>query len=126
MRKEKTATIFFDIEKAYDKVNKEKTLERLETWEYGDGSFFADDLVIYITQNVGRVASRAMQGVINKLYAWAAKKRLTFFPHKTVSMTFRKRRRRNEEQIEIMLRNKIIPSKESIQFLGMILDSKLN
>ena len=29
-RKEKTAAIFFDIEKAYDKVNREKTLEQLE------------------------------------------------------------------------------------------------
>ena len=26
-RKEKTAAIFFDIEKAYDKVNREKTLQ---------------------------------------------------------------------------------------------------
>ena len=29
-RKEKTAAIFFDIEKAYDKVNREKTFEQLE------------------------------------------------------------------------------------------------
>ena len=29
-RKEKTAAIFFDIEKAYEKVNAEKTLEQLE------------------------------------------------------------------------------------------------
>ena len=29
-RKEKTATIFFDIGKAYDKVNREKTLEQLK------------------------------------------------------------------------------------------------
>ena len=41
-------------------------------------------------------------------------------------MIFRKRRKRNEEQIEIMLRNKIIPSKEGTQFLGMTLDNRLN
>ena len=29
-RKEKTAVIFFDIEKAYDKVNRDMTLEQLE------------------------------------------------------------------------------------------------
>ena len=29
-RKEKTAAIFFDIEKAYDTVNRDKTLEQLE------------------------------------------------------------------------------------------------
>ena len=41
-------------------------------------------------------------------------------------MVFRKRRKRNEEPIEITLRNKIIPNKGSTQFLGMTLDSKLN
>ena len=38
-------------------------------------------------------------------------------------MTFRKR---NEEPIEIMLKNKIIPSEESNQFLEKTLDSRLN
>ena len=37
-----------------------------------DGSLFADDLSIYITIRNQRVASRALQGVINKLNAWAA------------------------------------------------------
>ena len=41
-------------------------------------------------------------------------------------MIFKKRRKRNEEPIEIMLRSKIIPYKESTQFLGMALDSRLN
>ena len=35
-------------------------------------------------------------------------------------------RKRNEEPLEIMLRNEIIPSKESTQFLGITLDSRLN
>ena len=47
-------------------------------------------------------------------------------PNKSVSMKFRKRRNRNEEPLEIMLRNKIIPSKDISQFLGMTLDSRLN
>ena len=41
-------------------------------------------------------------------------------------MVFRKKRKRNEEPLEIMLRNEIILSKESTQFLGVILDSRLN
>ena len=47
---------------------------------------------------------------------------LTFSPRKIVGMKFRKR----NEEIEIMLSNKIIPCKESIQFLGITLDSRLN
>ena len=37
-----------------------------------------------------------------------------------------KLRKRNEEPIEIVLRNKILTSKENTQFLGMTLDSRLN
>ena len=74
-----------------------------------DGSFFADDLAIYIITRNQRVAARALQGMTNKLDTWAAERALTFSPNKTVSMLFRKR---NEEPLEIMLRNKIIPSKE--------------
>ena len=67
------------------------------------------------------MASRALQGVAKKLDS--ADRGLTFSPSKTVSMKFRKR---NKEPIEIMLRNKIIPSKESTQFLGITLVSGLN
>ena len=41
-------------------------------------------------------------------------------------MVFKKRRKRNNEPIEITLRNKIITNKENTQFLGMTLDSRLN
>ena len=77
-----------------------------------DESPFADNLAIYITTRYQRVASRALQGMINKLDGWAAEKELIFSPNKTVSMIFRKRRKSNEEQIEIMLRNKITAYKK--------------
>ena len=51
-----------------------------------DGSLFADDLAIYITTRNQRVATRALQGVTNKLDAWAAGKGLTFSSSKTVCM----------------------------------------
>ena len=148
-RKEKTTKIFFDIKKAYEKVNRDKTLEQLEnmgrmlefirkligekwitkqTDRFGnstsvtiflvaihdilkklgngvDGSLFADNLTIYITTKNQRVAARALQGVTNKLDAWAVEKALTFFPNKTVSTKCRKR---NEEPIKIMLRIEIL------------------
>ena len=43
-----------------------------------------------------------------------------------VSMIFRKKRNKNEEPMEIILSNEIIPSKESTHFLGMAQDSRLN
>ena len=33
-RKEKITAMYFDIEKAYDKVNRKKTFEHRKTWEY--------------------------------------------------------------------------------------------
>ena len=56
-----------------------------------DGSVFADDLTIYITRSNQRVASRTLQGVTNKLDAWAAERGLTFSPNKIASMIFRKK-----------------------------------
>ena len=69
------------------------------------------------------MAARALQVVTNRLDVWAAKRGLTFSTSKTISMTFRKR---NEEPLEIKLRNETIPFKESTQFLGMTLHSRLN
>ena len=90
-----------------------------------DGSFFIDDLAIHITTRNQRVAFRALQGATNKLDAWLAERSLTFSPSKTVRFTFRKRGKRNKEPLEIMLRSRIIPSKESI-FLMRFFQAFLN
>ena len=66
------------------------------------------------------MATRVVQRVTKNLIAQTVERALTSCLSKTVNMIFRKR---NEE---IMLRNKIIPFKESIQFLGMTLDGRLN
>ena len=125
--------VFFDIEKAYDKVNREKTFEQLENMgKQGRMMEFIRELIgerwikvrvggsisqskhtdseisqrrvlsvtIFLVTRSQRVESKTLQGVINKLVAWAAKRGLTFSPSNTVSMPFRKR---NEELIEIML-----------------------
>ena len=72
-----------------------------------DGSLFADDLAIYITRK-----QRALQGLTNKLDAWAAEIRLTFSTSNTVNMVIIKRKR-NKEPMKITTRNQITPNKES-------------
>ena len=54
-----------------------------------DGSFFADEIAIYITTRNKKVAARALQGNTNKLDAWAVEKSLTFSTNKTVNMVYR-------------------------------------
>ena len=82
--------------------------------------------VIYITIRNLRVAPRAPQRTTNKLEKWAMERGLKFFPSKTTTMIFRKRRKREEEPLEITLGNHIIQQNESTQFKGMTLDSRLN
>ena len=48
-------------------------------------------LTIYITTINNRVASRALQGVTKSLDAWAAERKLIFFPKKTVNIIFKKK-----------------------------------
>ena len=78
--------------------------------------------MVYITIRNQRVATGALQVVTNKLNVYAAGIGLTFSTRKTVSMIFRKRRKRNEEPMEITLRNPILHFKEVTQFLGIILN----
>ena len=80
------------------------------------GKLFADDLAIYITIKYQRVSARALQGGTNKLNTWAAERGLTFSPNKTVSIVFRKRRKRNEEPLKIMLNYKLYPLKKIPNF----------
>ena len=61
--------------------------------------------------------ARALQGITNKLDAWAAERGLNFSTSKTVNIVFNIKRKRNEEPMVITLGNKIIPNKESTHFL---------
>ena len=72
---------------------------------------FLKKYFFFFTKNQ-RVATRALQGITNRLEVWAAERGLTFSTSKTISMTFRKRRKGNEEPLEIKLRNEAIHLKK--------------
>ena len=55
-----------------------------------DGLFFANDLDIHITTRNQRMAIRALQGITNKLNAWAVKRGLTFSTSRTEEREMRK------------------------------------
>ena len=89
-------------------------------------SLFTDDLVIYFTTRNQRVVARTLQRVTSKLDVWTAEELLTFSTSKTINIVFRKRRRRIKEPMKITLKTKVIPYKESTQFLRLTLNSRLN
>ena len=101
------------------------TLFLVQITEFGR-SLFADDLAIYIPTKNQKVEIRARQGVAKKLNAWPVERELNFFPSKTVHMVFRIRIKRNEDPLEITIRNQIIPCKEHTQFQEMTLDNRMN
>ena len=61
---------------------------------------FLQMMAIYITTRNQRVAARALQEVTNKLFAWAADRRLTFSTSKTVSMIFKREEREMMNQLK--------------------------
>ena len=91
-----------------------------------NGSHFADDMPVLHYNKKSENGSQSSTGSDQQTGCMGSGKGLDISPRKTVSMVFRKRRKRNKEPIEIMLRNKIISLKESTHFLGMTLDSRLN
>ena len=72
-------------------------------------------LPLYKTTRNLKLATRASQGTTSNFEAMAVDSRLFFLLSKTVVMVFRKRKERNKEPLEIMLRNQIIPYMESTQ-----------
>ena len=82
--------------------------EQMNRLENSTGSSTKWHLAIYIYYNKKpKGASLALQGIANKLDAWAAERGLTFFTNKTINMVFRKRRKRNMKAMEITLRKKL-------------------
>ena len=57
---------------------------------------------MYITTRNQRVASRALQVVVKKLYEYAVERGIAFSTRKTVNIIFRKK---NKEPMKIILRN---------------------
>ena len=64
-----------------------------------------------------------MLEVTNKVDTWPVEGGLTFSTSKAVKIIFKKG---NEESMKIKLKNKILPNKKIIQFLGITKGSRLN
>ena len=77
-----------------------------------DGSYFVDGVAIYITIRNLRVATRALQGVTNKLDSWEN-------TSKTVNIILEREWETNKNHTKK-------PYKESTKILGLTLDNRIN
>ena len=94
------------------------------------GSLYADDLIIYCTTSTPTVAERLLQRETDKIIEWTKRTGLHLSPSKSEAIIFEKckirGKRRRTDPKGILIENTLIPYKESIRFLGLILDKRLN
>ena len=88
-------------------------------------SLYVDDLLIYGTGPYLPTLERRMQCAINKIQLWSHNHGFSFSAPKTNCIHFH-RLKANQPPLLLTLNRTIIPNRDSITFLGMTIDNKLN
>jgi ribonuclease HI len=88
-------------------------------------SLYVDDLAIFCKAARLSSATRQLQNTVARLARWAEKTGFSFSPTKTKCIHF-SRHRSVFPDPEISLKNEIIPVCETVKFLGLVFDQKLN
>lgn len=89
------------------------------------GSLYVDDFMIYTAGRYFPRMQRQLQLAINAASTWALEHGFKFSVEKTNCIHFSRKKGLPQEPI-LKLNNKNIPHRESVRFLGMILDRRLN
>lgn len=85
---------------------------------------YADDLLLYTCHQKINIASSCLTDSLQNLSHWLFYNGLDLSPSKSNIVLFS--RKRNLPDIDIRVNGSSIPVKESVKFLGLILDNKLN
>ena len=86
---------------------------------------YVDDLLVYCSGSYVPGMERRMQNTINKINAWADSHGFAFSTTKTNCIHFH-HKRKFQTPLKLYLNNAIIPNRESIKYLGMIIDYRMN
>jgi hypothetical protein len=87
---------------------------------------FADDLLIAVKADTTKEAENFANIEISKITKWAEDNKITFNEQKSKVMVVTRRKRREKTDVSIYLNNRPLELLNSIKYLGVILDSKLN
>jgi hypothetical protein len=87
---------------------------------------FADDLLIAVKAGNPKEAENFANIEISKIAKWAADNKIKFNEQKSKVMLITRRKRREKTDVTIYLNNSPLEQVNSIKYLGVILDSKLN
>ena len=88
-------------------------------------ALYVDDLLIYCCGKFVPGLERRVQLSVNKVSAWASARGFVFSASKTNCIHFH-RRRHFQPPLLLTLNGSIIPNRDSIKYLGMVVDRKLN
>jgi hypothetical protein len=84
-----------------------------------------DDVAIYCSSRTIATTERRLQDAINRLSRWARENGFTFFPDKAKRLHFTRLRGLHPDPCS-SLRNRVLPFAPILEFLGLILHSKLS
>jgi ribonuclease HI len=87
---------------------------------------FADDLLIAVKAEGIREAENITNIEINKISIWAKNNKINFNEQKSKVMVISRRKRKENKDILVYLNNKPLEQVQTIKYLGLIIDSKLN
>ena len=90
-----------------------------------EGILYVDDLLIYCQGSYAPSLERRIQNTINKINTWAINHGFTFSAEKTQCIHFHCKRK-FQPPLKLTMNGRIIPCRESIKYLGMTVDYKLN
>jgi len=87
---------------------------------------FADDLLIAVKAETAKEAENFANIEISKITKWAEDNKITFNEQKSKVMVITRKKRREKTDVSIYLNNSPLQQVNSIKYLGVILDSRLN
>ena len=87
-------------------------------------TLYVDDFTIFVSASNLNHSTRVLQMAINKLEKWTKTKGMKFSREKTVVVKFEKRRKGGEPHLQLQAGR--IQVRESTQYLGLIIDKRLN
>jgi ribonuclease HI len=85
---------------------------------------YADDLVLYTSEQSIDKAANNINSALSYLKHWLDEHGLTLSPSKSCTVTFT--RKRSIPRSNVLYGREIIPSRESVKFLGVILDGRMS
>ena len=107
----------------------EHTVERyfkLRLWEAHQNVAYADDVMLAGKAESIREAENLTNIEMGKIIRWAENNKMNFNENKWKAMLIARRKRKENKEIPVYMNSQRLEQVQTIRYLGIIIDSKLN